>query len=164
MRNYNPNVAVAVMPNPNTYSPSDVSEENHREKVVLAVGRFYDAIKRVDKMLRVFKEIYIRDPSVRFILVGGYDMDMVVPDTCKTVGSLLKELDFPDGTVTFTGEQSDVKPYYEKASVLILTSECEGFGIVLTEAGTFGLPVVMFEIPGTEEIIIDNENGFIVPR
>lgn len=161
---YNPNVAVAVMPNPNTYSPSDVSEENHREKVVLAVGRFYDAIKRVDKMLRVFKEIYIRDPSVRFILVGGYDMDMVVPDTCKTVGSLLKELDFPDGTVTFTGEQSDVKPYYEKASVLILTSECEGFGMVLTEAGTFGLPVVMFEIPGTEEIIIDNENGFIVPQ
>jgi glycosyltransferase involved in cell wall biosynthesis len=55
------------------------------------------------------------------------------------------------------------EPYYSKASVLLLTSDFEGFPLVLAEAMSYGVvPVVYHSFLALTDIIADNQNGIIV--
>lgn len=62
------------------------------------------------------------------------------------------------------GEKTDVIPYYQKASVILVVSENEGFPMVLIEAAAKGCPGIIFEVPGLDDIINNGENGYIVPQ
>jgi glycosyltransferase involved in cell wall biosynthesis len=152
------------MPNSNTYREKLLPQKKNG-KIILCVGRFYDRIKRLDKTLIVFKEVLNTHSDAKLILVGGYDLDMRICNGPRTtIRSLLKSLKIPLENISFEGEQRDVERYYKKASLLLLTSDSEGFAIVLNEAGVFGLPSVIFEIPGLEDIVSDGENGFIISK
>ncbi|HYO49954.1 MAG TPA: glycosyltransferase family 4 protein [Chloroflexia bacterium] len=52
---------------------------------------------------------------------------------------------------------------YRKASVLVFPSLCEGFGMVITEAMSQGLPVITTHNTAGPDLIKDYHNGFIVP-
>ena len=154
-----------LLPNPNTFVDVPVETHGQAAKVVLCVGRFYDAVKRVDRALLAFELILKEHPDAELVLVGGYNMELHVPtDSDETVGDLVKRLAIPESRVRFEGEVLDVERYYAHASVLIMTSDSEGFSLVLTEAGQYGVPCVLFDVPGLEDIIMDGENGFIVPQ
>jgi glycosyltransferase involved in cell wall biosynthesis len=157
----------ALMPNPLTFPVTEDAEQlqGHTEKIVLCVGRFYDTIKRLDRAIKVFAEVLKEHSDAKLCLVGGYDLD-ISTDPCSdtSVRELINSLNIPDANIEFAGEQSSVEQYYREASVLILTSDMEGFGMVLAEAGAHGVPAVIFEIPGLEDIITDGVNGYIVPQ
>ena len=56
------------------------------------------------------------------------------------------------------------KPYYERASILLLTSEYEGFPLVLAESMGFGvIPVVYNSYSAVGDIIDDKKNGLVIP-
>lgn len=55
-----------------------------------------------------------------------------------------------------------IKTYYRKASVFVMPSLMEGFGLVFLEAMAQGLPVIGGNVGGTLELIKDGENGFLV--
>ena len=61
------------------------------------------------------------------------------------------------------GEVMDVTSELQASDILCLTSEYEGFGIVLIEAMAKGLPVIAFEYVGVHDIINDGVDGFVVP-
>ena len=67
--------------------------------------------------------------------------------------------------VSFDGFQQP-RPYYERASVLVLASEYEGFPLVLAECMSFGVvPVVYGSYSAVYDIVKNGENGMIVqPR
>lgn len=155
----------ALMPNPNTFETLEDLSMRENQNIILCVGRFYDAIKRVDRMLKVFKIVLSLKPDARLVLVGDYKTDIRIPVTSnETLGELIQRLDFPEGSVIFKGEQEDVRPYYKKASVLMMTSDMEGFGKVLTEAGSYSIPSVVFDFPGIEDLIADGVNGYVIPQ
>jgi glycosyltransferase involved in cell wall biosynthesis len=52
---------------------------------------------------------------------------------------------------------------YRKASVLVFPSLCEGFGMVITEAMSQGLPVITTPNTAGPDLIRNYQNGFIVP-
>lgn len=158
------NSNAAIMPNPNTFSSLEGAYPPSGN-IILCVGRFYDAIKRLDRVLIVFKEILSIKSDAQLVLVGGYNLDLHIPTSSpETIGELLKRLDFPCGSVVFAGEQDSVDVFYRKATVLIMPSDNEGFSLALTEAGSHGIPSVIFDIPGLDDIITDGVNGFVVAQ
>ena len=65
--------------------------------------------------------------------------------------------------VSFEGFQQP-KPYYERASILLLTSEYEGFPLVLAECMSFGgIPVVYDSYSAVRDIIDDGKDGVVIP-
>jgi glycosyltransferase involved in cell wall biosynthesis len=58
---------------------------------------------------------------------------------------------------------NDISKFYKQASLVLLTSKSEGFGMVLLEAISFGLPCISFNCPsGPRDIIKNNENGYLI--
>ena len=67
--------------------------------------------------------------------------------------------------VTYVGEKfgDDLLAYYAAADCYVLPSYREGFPNTVLEAGAMGLPSIVTDINGSREIIVDNENGYIIP-
>ena len=61
------------------------------------------------------------------------------------------------------GLQSDVRPFMAISNVFVLPSYREGFGQVLVEACSLGVPCITTDITGCNEIIQDGINGKVIP-
>ncbi len=57
---------------------------------------------------------------------------------------------------------SDVRPYFAIADCLAFPSYREGFPNVVMQAGAMGLPSIVSNINGCNEIVEQNENGLII--
>ena len=127
-----------------------------KENIILFCGRFEGWSKRVDRLLRIWDKIQDRLPDWRLVLVGDGPAGKEWRELSQTLG--LKR-------ISFEGEQNDVKKYYDKASVVCLTSETEGWPLALTEAQANGcIPVAFGCTSGIRDIIgADGKCGFVVP-
>ena len=155
-----------LMPNPNTFKVQ-LNHKKSNEKIILCVGRFDDYIKRVDRIIKCFSIISKKQPDAKLVLVGKYDKNKPISsdNNDKTsINDLIKNLNIDPNKIQFVGEVSDVETYYKRATLLLVTSMSEGFGMVINEAACFGVPTVANYIPGLEDLISDGENGFIVEQ
>ena len=64
--------------------------------------------------------------------------------------------------VVFPGWESNIGPYLAAANMLLITSKNEGFGMVIAEAGFFGVPSLSTDVGGVREFIEDGINGILV--
>ena len=94
---------------------------------------------------------------VFLVLVGPRedDLDPVLPSTTERINR-------GEG-IEAVGSQREVRPFYAAADALVFPSYREGFPNVVIEAGAMGLPSIVTDINGAREIIIDGQNGVIVP-
>ncbi len=113
--------------------------------------------KGVFEYLEAGRAVKKQYPSVRFMLVGPFDSN---PSALSK-----EELDeyIKDGTVEFFGEQKDVLPFLEQASVFVLPSYREGTPKTNLEAMACGRAVITTDAPGCRQTIVAGENGFLVP-
>ena len=112
--------------------------------------------KGIYEYLAACKRIKNDYPDVRCLLVGPYD----------TNPSALKPEDiqpFIDAGIEYLGEQEDVRPYLEQASVFVLPSYREGTPKANLEAMACGRAVITTDAPGCKETVVDGKNGFLVP-
>jgi len=139
-----------------------VQPRNCFQKRLLSIGRFDDEIKRIDRILLIFKEILKIDSGFHLDIVGPCPMDFILSSQNNvSIGDFLKSLKIPDDKIKFWGDQSDVSPFYKRSDVLLMPSDCEGFGLVYTEALSYGLPCACSNYSGIEEIVQDNYNGWL---
>lgn len=81
----------------------------------------------------------------------------------KKLYAICRDLKISD-RVHFFGRIGDdeVKALYSQASICIIGSEKEGWGLVSMEAESYGCPVVAFSVPGIKDSVINGETGILV--
>lgn len=144
--------------NPLSFTKTEILYEFQGKKDILFVGRLEWKQKGLDYLIDVIELINKKMLKYKwnFIIVGdGTDG--------KKFRKIIKEKKLQNN-IKFIGYTNKVEQYYKKASILINTSRWEGFGLVITEAMQYGLPVIAFNTDGPMEIINDSQNGFIIPK
>ena len=99
----------------------------------------------------------LEERNVKLLLVGRFEPDM---DPLELEDDRYLH---DSKNVVFVGWQKDVRPFLKAADALFFPSYREGFPNVPLQAGAMGLPSIVTDINGCNEIIIERENGLIVP-
>lgn len=138
------------------FKPAETTSKSHQGFTFVFVGRIVRD-KGINELVKAFDRLHQEHNDVRLVLVGPRedDLDPVLPET-------LERIDRGEG-IEAVGKQSDVKSFYTDADALVFPSYREGFPNVVIEAGAMGLPSIVTDINGSREIIIDGQNGIIVP-
>ena len=113
--------------------------------------------KGINELVDAFSRLNREHPETRLVLVGPEEekIDPIQPETAAEIDR--------NPAIDAVGQQSDVRPFFTSADALVFPSYREGFPNVVIEAGAMGLPSIVTDINGSREIIIDGENGMIIP-
>lgn len=123
--------------------------------VIIAVGRFSDPRKNIDMLLRAFDKIYTHLSDSKLYVIGSR------PDR----DCILKYSEFSSfKNVTFVGQvgAAELESFYKKASLMLITSYQEGFGIVGVEALLHGIPIISTDCGGPADFVINDMTGYLV--
>jgi glycosyltransferase involved in cell wall biosynthesis len=124
------------------------------DPTVIFVGRLAP-MKRVELLLESVAEVKKNIPSVRLWLVGGGGESYV---------EMLRQHAQSLGVqAVFFGRVSDAEKnnLLERAHILASASIKEGFGLVVLEAGLFGVPSIVYNVKGFSEAVIHGQTGII---
>ena len=142
---YDSNFRPIVIYNPLTLTPGKPSEGNTHQ--FLAVGRFSHRHKGFDLLIKAFHIFAQHHSDWTLDIVGeGVEKELYI--------SLIQKYHLED-RVFIHPFTKNIQDYYSKAQVYVLSSRWEGFGLVLIEAMTHGLPVISSDLPTSKEIMGD---------
>lgn len=130
-------------------------EDTQDKKVILPSRMLWD--KGISDFIECAKRIK-ENFNVKFILVG--EPDDHNPESISR--NILKSWQ-DNEIVEWWGHQQDMVKVYRQSTIVCLPSFREGLPKVLLEAGSIGRPLVSYDVPGCREVIINNENGLLVP-
>ena len=122
--------------------------------VFIFVGRLVGD-KGINELIEAFQQI--KGKFVKLLLVGALEskLDPLKPESISAIDS--------NPNIISAGFQKDVRPFFAVANVLVFPSYREGFPNVVMQAGAMELPAIVSNINGCNEIIVEGENGIIVP-
>lgn len=139
------------IPHPLTFRKNDIN--NMTNKIALNVGR-YTSDKRQELLIRCWAKIKNKNGWQLWIVGEGEEKN--------NLEKLIDELDLKN-SVVLKPATKNIESIYRKASLFLFTSRMEGFGMVLLEAMSFGIPCISFDCPsGPRDIIKNNKNGFLI--
>ena len=135
-------------------SNPDYTDYDMNSKTIVTAGHFYYT-KGYDLAVEVAHLVFERHPDWRWEFYGdGVEMEKI--------RERIKEYHL-ENNVILCGRTKDITSAYKRASMYVMTSRTEGFGLVLTEAKACNLPTLAFDIDfGPREIIEDNISGYLV--
>ena len=143
---------VCVIPNPLSFVPQNISKLT--EKRVIVVGRYCHE-KGYDLLLKAWCIVQNSIADWRLEVFGEGDLSQY--------DEMIRSLNMDHHRCILHGRSSNIQDEFEKSSLAVCSSKFEGFGLVITEAMSCGLPVVSFDCPwGPRAIINDGEDGLLV--
>lgn len=145
---------LAVIPNPLSFYPSESAAL--KNKKVIAVGR-QSYQKGYDLLLKSWKLVNEEHPDWKLDIYGKNDPNQGLAVQAATLGL--------DESVSFYDPVKQIQEKYLEASIYVMSSRFEGFGMVLIEAMACGVPCVSFDCPcGPADIISHEQDGLLVPN
>lgn len=150
------------------YHPEAISEEAKNQLrdslqikednfVFVFVGRLV-IDKGLRELVKAFDAISKNHKKVKLILVGPKE-NAHNPKKRRMFHTIQQ-----NENIITVGFQEEVRPYYAISNVLILPSYREGFPNAVLQAGAMGLPSIVSDISGCNEIIDHDVNGLLVPK
>jgi glycosyltransferase involved in cell wall biosynthesis/SAM-dependent methyltransferase len=134
------------------HNRSDSAEEKFRW---ISVGRL-SSVKDYPTMLRAFAlSLQMSERPQALKIVGGGDQ-------AEALVRLAGQLNLMEH-VEFLGSRTDIPELLADSDALLQSSEWEGFPIVLLEAAAASLPVVVTDVGGNREIVVEGKTGFLTP-
>jgi glycosyltransferase involved in cell wall biosynthesis len=113
--------------------------------------------KGINELVTAFCDLYEKNSNVILLMVGPFETDLdPLSDRIRSVitqHNAIRWLDF----------QSDIRIYLAISDVFVFPSYREGFPNVVMQAGAMGLPCIVSNINGCNEIIEHEVNGLIIP-
>lgn len=147
------------------FSKNNISEETQAQLkkelniqpedfVFIFVGRLVGD-KGINELVGSFSKL--KTQNSKLLLVGPLEteLDPLEEKTLKEIKS--------NQNIISVGFQKDVRPYLAIANALVFPSYREGFPNVVMQAGAMELPSIVSDINGCNEIIVEGENGTIIP-
>lgn len=142
---------IEVIPNILTITPKKVID--YRTKRIIAAGRYVHQ-KGFDMLLEAWHIINENTSDWHLYIFGNENREPYqrIVDKYKL-----------NNNTHLMGATKDIAEEFSKSSIFVLSSRFEGFGLVLAEAMSCGLPCVSFDCPyGPRDIITDDEDGILV--
>jgi glycosyltransferase involved in cell wall biosynthesis len=130
-------------------------KENRKNNVIISIARLVEQ-KDQKTLIKAFKLLKNRLTNVKlWIISDGHDINNL---------KKLVTLNKLNTKVRFFGWVKNIYSYINKSKIFVLSSKREGFGYVLIEAMSQGLPVISTDTPfGPREILDDGKYGILVP-
>lgn len=125
------------------------------DKVLLYIGRIVSD-KGINELIAAFDELQNIFKNIKLVLVGKMEkeLDPLLENTLKIINNNPK--------IIQTGYQNDVRPFLASADILTFPTYREGFPNVVLQAGAMGLPSIVTNINGCNEIVKDKYNGLVI--
>lgn len=143
---------VVVIPDPLPFSVDEKS--SLQSKRIITIGR-YTYQKGYDMLLKAWSIVEKQHPDWSLAIYGMGDR--------KPFEDQIQALGIDENRIQLNGPVDDVSREYLNSSIFALTSRFEGFGLVIIEAMSCGVPVVAFSCKmGPDEIITNGEDGYLV--
>lgn len=143
-----------VMTNPVTIDARNFHYDSAtKQREIIYVGRLDFVQKRVYRVIDTWNFLEESFPNWQLTIVGDGEDRSNLENHVRALG--LKH-------VSFEGFKTPLE-YYKRASILMLTSDFEGFPLVLAECMSFGVvPVVYNSYAAVSDIIEDDKDGMII--
>lgn len=136
-----------------------IKEEKNESKDEIVVGtiKSLETIYGIDILIQAFKIVVEKHKNIqlKLLLVGGGSKE----DRLK---SLVKELNLEKNTL-FTGkvEYSKIVQYHNRIDIFVNVSRNESFGVAVLESSACGKPVIVSNVGGLKEVVLNNVTGFL---
>lgn len=113
--------------------------------------------KGINELVWAFSQLNKEYSNTRLILIGVLEdkLDPIKPEIYSEIMN--------NKSINYVGPQNDVRPWLAASDIYVFPSYREGMPNSLLEAGAMGLPSIVTNINGNNEIIVDGENGEIIP-
>ncbi len=147
---------VNIIPNILTYYPSQGCIYAEKKRVICA-GRLTQQ-KGFDLLIQSWKTVYKQHPDWKLDIYGEGDIE-------EEKNILLRQIEECGlkNTIHIYNPTEQIYSEYMKSDFYVLSSRWEGFGLVLIEAMSCGVPCISFDCPyGPSDIIKNNEDGLLV--
>lgn len=149
--------------NTDEFSPTQVAEDKSALRqqfglpqdafVFVFIGRVVND-KGMGELAQAFSQM---PPNCYLVLVGPLEPEL------DPISEEAQEFFETSDNVKMVGYQNDVRPYLKASDALVFPSYREGFPNVPLQAGALGLPSIVTNINGCNEIIVEEENGLLIP-
>ena len=139
-----------------TFSLRESLNIDSQDIVYCFVGRIV-ADKGINELVEAFDAIARHNKKVKLLLLGNFETQLD-PLKLKT-----EELISNHPDIIWVDFQMDVRPYFAISDIFVFPSYREGFPNVVMQSGAMGLPSIVTDINGCNEIIIHGQNGIVVP-
>ena len=133
----------------------NLKNENNEPTNLITVGRLAPW-KNIDSIIEAVYQLKLNDFDLTLFIVGSGPMEL---DLKKQVNDLKLTKN-----VIFTGQKnhSELAEYYMKSDIYIQASGYEGLPHVILEAINFNMTIISTPIGGTNEILLDGKNGWLI--
>lgn len=147
------NNKVIVIPNP--VSTKHTKRSSLKSRTIITAGRL-ERQKNYVSLIRAWEKIHQAHPEWILEIWGEGSQRKHLQHCIDTLGM--------QNTVFLKGITSDIISKMAESSIFVLSSLYEGFGLVIVEAMSCGLPVISYQCPcGPKDIIAEGKDGFLVP-
>ena len=141
-----------VIPNPLPFNSNEKSTLSNKK--VLVVGK-QGYQKSYDRLLEIWELVTKKYPNWKLEVYGKIDSSFKLDEIAGNLGVA--------SSVKFYPPVKNIQEKYKEASIYVMSSRFEGFGMVLIEAMSFGVPCISFDCPhGPADIIKNGEDGFLI--